>query len=39
MNLNAEERLLKSIFNKNIFKHNIEFKKTSILFRKIENDN
>ena len=39
MNLNAEERLLKSIFNKNIFKHNIEFQKTSILFRKIENDN
>ena len=39
MNLNKKEMLLKSINNKNIFNHNLEFKKTSILFRKIENDN
>ena len=39
MNLNNEHRLLKSITNKNIFDHNLEFKKTSILFKKIENDN
>jgi hypothetical protein len=31
--------LLKSITNKNIFDHNLEFKKTSILFKKVENDN
>ena len=39
MNLKNEDRLLKSITNKNIFNHNLEFKKTSVLFRKIENDN
>ena len=39
MNLNREDMLLKSINNKNIFNHNLEFKKTSILFKKIENDN
>ena len=39
MNLKKEDRLLKTIFNKNIFNHNLEFKKTSILFKKIENDN
>jgi len=39
MNLNKEERLLKSINNASIFKHNLEFKKTSILFKKIEDDN
>ena len=39
MNLKIEDRLLKSIFNKDIFNHNLEFKKTSILFKKIENDN
>jgi methionyl-tRNA synthetase len=39
MNLNSESRLLKSINNKNIFDHNLPFKKTSILFKKIENDN
>ena len=39
MNLKKEDRLLKTIFNKNIFNHNLEFQKTSILFKKIENDN
>jgi len=39
MNLNNKDRLLKSITNKNIFDHNLKFKKTSILFKKIENDN
>ena len=39
MNIKKEDRLLKSINNKDIFNHNLEFKKTSILFKKIENDN
>ena len=39
MNLHSEDRLLKSIIEKNIFDHSLEFKKTSILFKKIENDN
>ena len=39
MNLNKEDMLLKSINNKNIFDHDLKFKKTSILFKKIENDN
>ena len=39
MNLHNEDRLLKSIIEKNIFDHSLEFKKTSILFKKIENDN
>ena len=39
MNLKKDDRFLKSINNKNIFDHNVEFKKTSILFKKIENDN
>jgi len=39
MNLPHEDRLLKSINNKNIFNHKLMFKKTSILFKKIENDN
>ena len=39
MNLSHEDRLLKSINNKNIFNHKLMFKKTSILFKKIENDN
>jgi methionyl-tRNA synthetase len=39
MNLKDDDRLLKSITNKNIFNHNLEFKKTSILFKKIEDDN
>jgi methionyl-tRNA synthetase len=39
MNLHNDERLLKSITHKNIFNHTKEFKKTTILFKKIENDN
>jgi methionyl-tRNA synthetase len=39
MNLNSKDMLLKSINNKNIFDHMLQFKKTSILFKKIENDN
>jgi len=39
MNLKKEDRLLVSITNKDIFNHDLEFKKTSILFKKIENDN
>ena len=39
MNLNSNDRLLKSLMNKNIFDHNLEFQKTSILFKKIEDDN
>ena len=39
MNLKKDHRLLKSINNQDIFDHNMEFKKTSILFKKIENDN
>ena len=39
MNLKKEDRLLESISKLNIFDHELEFKKTSILFRKIENDN
>ena len=39
MNLKKEDRLLKSIEHKNIFDHQQKFQKTSILFRKIEDDN
>ena len=39
MNLKKEDRLLKSINKKNIFDYDLEFKKTSILFEKIDNDN
>ena len=39
MNLEKESRLLKAIHDVDIFDHNLEFKKTSILFKKIENDN
>jgi len=39
MNLKKEDRLIKSITKKNIFNHNLKFKKISILFKKIENDN
>jgi methionyl-tRNA synthetase len=38
MNLNEKDRLLKSINTKDNFDHNLEFKKISILFKKIEND-
>ena len=39
MNLKKNEREISAINNKNIFNHDIEFKKTSILFKKIEDDN
>ena len=39
MNIHNKDRLIKSITNNKIFNHNIEFKKTTILFKKIENDN
>ena len=39
MNFKKEDRLLKSINKKNIFDYDLEFKKTSILFEKIDNDN
>ena len=39
MNLKKEDSLLESISKKNVFDYNLEFKKTSILFKKIENDN
>ena len=39
MNLNNKDKTLKSIINKDCFDHNLKFKKTSILFKKIENDN
>jgi methionyl-tRNA synthetase len=39
MNLNEKDRLLNSIIDKDVFEHDLEFKKTSILFKKIENDN
>jgi methionyl-tRNA synthetase len=39
MNLKKEDRLLNSITKENIFDHDLEFNKTSILFKKIEDDN
>jgi len=39
MNIKEEDRLLQGIFKKNIFDYDLEFKRTSILFKKIENDN
>ena len=39
MNLKKNDRLISSINNNNIFNHELEFKKTSILFKKIEDDN
>jgi len=39
MNLKKENRLLASITNQEVFDHTLVFKKTSILFKKIENDN
>ena len=35
----TNKELLKAIHDINIFDHNLEFKKISILFKKIENDN
>jgi methionyl-tRNA synthetase len=39
MNLKNKDAKLKSINNIDIFNHDLEFKKTSILFKKIEDDN
>jgi methionyl-tRNA synthetase len=39
MNLKKNDRSLSAINNNDIFDHDLEFKKTSILFKKIENDN
>jgi methionyl-tRNA synthetase len=39
MNLKKNDRLISSINNNDIFDHDIEFNKTSILFKKIEDDN
>jgi len=39
MNLKKGERTIKAIKNIDIFNHNLEFKKTTILFKKIEDDN
>ena len=39
MNLDNQEKKLKAINKADIFKHDLEFKKTSILFKKIEDDN
>ena len=39
MNLKKNERLISTINKNDIFNHNLEFKKTSILFKKIEDDN
>jgi len=39
MNLKKNERLVSAINTNDIFDHNLEFKKTSILFKKIEDDN
>ena len=39
MNLKENDRLISAINTNDIFNHNLEFKKTSILFKKIEDDN
>ena len=39
MNLKKNERFVSAINTNDIFDHNLEFKKTSILFKKIEDDN
>tara|TARA_B110000971_G_C19664017_1_gene343655 strand:+ start:57 stop:578 length:522 start_codon:yes stop_codon:yes gene_type:complete len=39
MNLKSKERLISAINKNDIFNHDLEFKKTSILFKKIEDDN
>ena len=39
MNLKKEERLICAINNIDIFNHDLQFKKTTILFKKIEDDN
>jgi methionyl-tRNA synthetase len=39
MNLKNEEKKIKAVSNVDIFNHNLEFKKISILFKKIDDDN
>jgi hypothetical protein len=39
MNLDNSKKKLKAINNVDIFDHDIKFKRISILFKKIENDN
>ena len=39
MNLKKEDSLISAINSNDIFNHDLEFKKTSILFKKIEDDN
>ena len=39
MNLEDQEKKLKAVNKNNIFKHELKFKKISILFKKIEDDN
>jgi hypothetical protein len=39
MNLKKNERLLTAINSIDIFNHDVEFKKTTILFKKVEDDN
>ena len=39
MNLKKNERIISAINIEDIFNHDLEFKKTSILFKKIEDDN
>ena len=39
MNLNENEKLIAAINSNDIFNHNLKFKKISILFKKIEDDN
>ena len=39
MNLKFDEKKLNAINNADVFNHDIKFKKTSILFKKIEDDN
>ena len=39
MNLEDQDKKLKAINKNDIFKHDREFKKISILFKKIEDDN
>ena len=39
MNLKKNQRLISAINSNDIFDHDLEFKKTSILFKKVEDDN
>ncbi len=39
MNLSKEDRIISAINNNDVFNHDLEFQKTSILFKKIEDDN